>query len=236
MNDSSIFDLESAIRHWRSELQQLPAFSNANVEELEGHLRDAIAALQKQSLNQEEAFWLARRRLGSAERLEREFRPVNTAHIWQQRMLWMVAGFLIILSLNSGVASVVRLMLVAGFQAGIPTAAGSWLHPVLQCAGLGALFFWAHQVFRPANQSTAVIFKPWTSPWKHGLMLTGAIIATQILNALSLVIFVGFVGPQGMAGFYRAAQFISVLFWPIAFIWMMYRAQAASVPSRQTVR
>jgi hypothetical protein len=79
MRKPPIFELESTIRRWRSELQQLPALSGGDVDELESHLRDAIAALRKQSLSEEEAFWLARRRLGAPEQLEQEFRSIVAA-------------------------------------------------------------------------------------------------------------------------------------------------------------
>jgi hypothetical protein len=230
MSEPSLFELESAIRRWRAELQQLPALSGANVDELEGHLRDAIAALQNQSLNEEEAFWLARRRLGTPEQLEREFRPINRGHIWQQRTLWMVAGYLIISAVTSLIISVVRLILVVGLQAGIPAAFGSWLNPVLQIAGLGGLVYFVHQILRRFNQSAAMTSVHWMSPWKHGLILFGIIVGANVLGAVSIFVLFRVTEPRVFIALSSwPTLLISALFWPVLFIWMLHRARATSV-------
>jgi hypothetical protein len=58
------FDLTTAIENWRRELASQSNLTADNRRELEAHLRDALADLQRLGLNNEESFWLACRRSG----------------------------------------------------------------------------------------------------------------------------------------------------------------------------
>ncbi|HXT11196.1 MAG TPA: permease prefix domain 1-containing protein [Candidatus Angelobacter sp.] len=64
MADQTAFDLNRAIQTWRDNLANSPAFRRENLNELESHLRDSIAALQTRGLSAEEGFLIATRRLG----------------------------------------------------------------------------------------------------------------------------------------------------------------------------
>jgi len=86
------FDLNHAIQNWRESLAQSPALRAENLNELESHLRDSIATLQVRGLSTEEAFMVAAKRIGESEGLEREFRKVNKASAWLDRLLWMLIG------------------------------------------------------------------------------------------------------------------------------------------------
>jgi hypothetical protein len=54
MENSTPFDLETAIGKWRGELAHSPAFKQENLNELESHLRDSIARLGRAGLSSEE--------------------------------------------------------------------------------------------------------------------------------------------------------------------------------------
>lgn len=84
--------LDAMIQQWRARLAESPAFKNENVDELEEHLRDSMAALQLKGLSEEEAFLIASRRIGSSENLGREFGKMNGKRIWMSRVLWMLVG------------------------------------------------------------------------------------------------------------------------------------------------
>jgi hypothetical protein len=55
-------------------------------------LRDTIAELQQRGLNEEESFWLARRRVGQPQQLGEEFAKADPAKVWRERVFWMAAG------------------------------------------------------------------------------------------------------------------------------------------------
>ena len=58
------FNLNAAVETWRNELAAQPQLMPDDRRELERHLLDSITDLQERGLCDEEAFWLARRRIG----------------------------------------------------------------------------------------------------------------------------------------------------------------------------
>jgi hypothetical protein len=127
-----MFDLNQAIVRWRDILGEQPGVRTADLEELEDHLREAIAELQGQGLNQEEAFIIASRRLGNPEDLGSEFAIADPDSRRRFRLRWMVVGALalIFLWLASGFllglgAGTVHL--VAGRSMVVPMVGGGML-------------------------------------------------------------------------------------------------------------
>ncbi len=89
MENQTRFDLNAAIEKWRQELAAQPNLAADDRRELETHLRDAIAGFQQRGLNDEESFWLARRRVGKPPRLGEEFVKADPAKVWRERIFWM---------------------------------------------------------------------------------------------------------------------------------------------------
>ncbi|HKI69527.1 MAG TPA: permease prefix domain 1-containing protein [Verrucomicrobiae bacterium] len=98
METQTRFALNAAIEDWRQELAAQIDLSPEVRRELETHLRDTIAELQRHGLNDEESFWLARRRIGQLTSIGREFGHVrpNPAKVWRARVFWMVVGVFVI--------------------------------------------------------------------------------------------------------------------------------------------
>ncbi|HKI69525.1 MAG TPA: permease prefix domain 1-containing protein, partial [Verrucomicrobiae bacterium] len=94
MEKLSRFDLNVAIENWRQELAAQLDLSPEVRRELETHLRDTIAELQKHGLNDEESFWLARRRVGQPRQLCEEFVKADPVKVWRERILWIAVGIL----------------------------------------------------------------------------------------------------------------------------------------------
>jgi hypothetical protein len=89
MENQTHFDLNAAIENWRAELAAQTNLTADDRRELETHLRDTIAALRQRGLNDEETFWLARRRIGQPQQLGEEFVKENPTKIWRERIFWM---------------------------------------------------------------------------------------------------------------------------------------------------
>jgi len=89
-----MFDLNQKITKWLNGLGRSEAFEGRDIAELEGHLREEIEHLTAQGLSEQEAFLVARQRLGDTAALEDEFAKVNGGHILRNRLFWMVAGVL----------------------------------------------------------------------------------------------------------------------------------------------
>src|SRR5207248_9457132 len=61
--------------------------SQSDVEELEGHLRDQLAALTEAGLAGDEAFLVAVKRMGSLDALSREFARAHSERLWKQLVI-----------------------------------------------------------------------------------------------------------------------------------------------------
>ena len=96
MENQTRFDLNTAIEKWRQELAAQPNLASDDRRELETHLRDAIAGFQQRGLNDEESFWLARRRVGQPQQLGEEFVKADPAIIWRERVFWMASALLFV--------------------------------------------------------------------------------------------------------------------------------------------
>jgi hypothetical protein len=90
MENETRFDLNAAIENWRQELSAQPDIASEDRRELETHLCDAIAGFQQRGLNDDESFWLARRRVGQSQQLGEEFVKVDPAKVWRERVFWML--------------------------------------------------------------------------------------------------------------------------------------------------
>lgn len=90
---STSFNLDQAIACWRAELNASGSIGSSDLAELETHLRDSFEELRTRGLSDDEAFHMARRRLGGAEVVE-EFAKVNPDAVWAERARWMILGVL----------------------------------------------------------------------------------------------------------------------------------------------
>ena len=79
--------LEEQIAQWRAYLRRRQALHGPDVEELEGHLRDQLAALTEAGLPGDEAFLVAVKRMGSLDALSREFARAHSERLWKQLVM-----------------------------------------------------------------------------------------------------------------------------------------------------
>jgi len=79
--------LEEQIAQWRAYLRRRQGVDGPDVEELEGHLRDELAALTQAGLAGDEAFLVAIKRMGSLDALSREFALAHSEGLWKQLVI-----------------------------------------------------------------------------------------------------------------------------------------------------
>src|SRR5256886_15311872 len=79
--------LEEQIEQWRTYLRRRKALHGPDVEELEGHLRDQLAALTEAGLAGDEAFLIAVKRMGNLDALSREFARAHSERLWKQLVM-----------------------------------------------------------------------------------------------------------------------------------------------------
>jgi len=77
-------ELEEQIGQWRTYLRRRRSIRPVDVEELEDHLRDQIATLSGAGLADDEAFFVAVKRMGDLDALSREFAREYSGRLWKQ--------------------------------------------------------------------------------------------------------------------------------------------------------
>lgn len=87
-----MFDLNYSILNWKQNLLGNESFTRENIDELESHLTEQINDLTGAGLNDEEAFWVAQKRIGTIETLNDEFTKINTLDILRKKVYWMLTG------------------------------------------------------------------------------------------------------------------------------------------------
>ncbi len=78
------FDLERQIGLWRAGLQREAALPADDLQELEDHLRDEVEALRASGLAEDEAFFIAVKRMGDANEVVRQLARVDADKMWRQ--------------------------------------------------------------------------------------------------------------------------------------------------------
>lgn len=121
--------LEEQIAQWRAYVGRRQALHGPDVEELEGHLRDQLAALTESGLAGDEAFLVAVKRMGSLDALSREFARAHSERLWKQLVMAPDAADA---SANTGLAEtlvVLGLAVAAALAIKVPTLFGLRLGP-----------------------------------------------------------------------------------------------------------
>ena len=126
MDTASENDLEAQIALWRGYLRRRQAIHAPDVEELEGHLRDQVAALVDAGLKSDEAFLIAVKRMGDLDALSREFAREHSDRLWKQLVLTpgaeessggsTLTEFLVVVGLAVAAALAIKVPELFGFE------------------------------------------------------------------------------------------------------------------------
>jgi hypothetical protein len=79
--------LDAQVGRWRDYVSRHRAIAPADVDEMTDHLRERIADLQAAGLDDEEAFLVAVKRMGSLDAVSREFARAHSERLWKQLVL-----------------------------------------------------------------------------------------------------------------------------------------------------
>ncbi|QQQ73655.1 hypothetical protein IOD16_20470 [Saccharothrix sp. 6-C] len=80
-------DLDAQFAQWRHYVQRRRELRQADVDELEDHLRGSVDDLLAAGLHADEAFLVAVKRMGSLDELSREFAREHSERLWKQLVL-----------------------------------------------------------------------------------------------------------------------------------------------------
>ena len=84
--------LEERIGEWRSFVLRRKAIDANDVDELEDHLRNQVADLHEAGLDEEEAFLIAVKRLGSLDSLSHEYAREYSERLWKRLVVAPAGG------------------------------------------------------------------------------------------------------------------------------------------------
>jgi hypothetical protein len=122
MGEETMSGIERRIEQWRTDMSGREPFSTADIDELESHMRDDIDHLKASGLSDDEAFLVARRRLGDTAALECEYSKVDLSRRLFQRLSWGIMGVLLYFTAltlaNAASVLPVQLLILAGLLRG----------------------------------------------------------------------------------------------------------------------
>lgn len=144
-----MFELEEQLERWKKHFTSMEGMRRGDIEELEQHVRDSIAALTSLGLNPEEAFVLATYRVGAPGVVSREFAKVNGTYLWSHRGFWMTAGALAYVICGLLIGAIVSLSQVMVSLAGGEGLAVGYMAVSITCLGWSVV---AALLYRQRNQ------------------------------------------------------------------------------------
>ena len=112
MESNNEFNIQEQIDHWVSKIKSEPSFTESDSEELKSHLLDSIDQLKDTGLNDEEAFWVASRRIGTTVDWEEDYSQVNNPVIQMRRSVLILAGVLVYFCLYYFIESTSKLLFI----------------------------------------------------------------------------------------------------------------------------
>ncbi|MCR2765037.1 permease prefix domain 1-containing protein [Microbacterium sp. zg.B48] len=153
--------LEAQIASWTQYVRRRRAVAGADVDELEGHLRDQVDDLVRAGLSEEESFLVAIRRIGSLDDVSREYAREHSDRLWKQLVIEDPAGperrrrpILLVVALAVGAGLAVKLPSLFGVTIGADPEFYLRNAGILVLPFLAAFFLWTR---RAATAVTIVV-------------------------------------------------------------------------------
>lgn len=194
--------LEAQVSHWRGYVQRHRAISPADLDELEDHLRDQVADLERVGLSADEAFLVAVKRLGGLDEVSREFAREHSERLWKQLVLApgprQAAGtatrreVAVVLGLAVGAALAVKAPALLGLDLADDAAFYARNLSLFVLPFLAAYFVWKRRIGGPA------VLRLLVAPFVVAAVLANAYPydaggATEVLVAVHLPVVLWFV-------------------------------------------
>jgi len=232
MADSTQPDLNKQIENWRLALASSPGLSAGDLEEMEAHLRDAIAELESKGLSTDEAFLVARKRLGGCEEIQKEFEKSNPSRVWADRMFWAI-GFVLVSDIVSSLFTIVLDVSMAGAALFTHSPIGLSAGKIaLNMAGSAALFWFMAQSIARGNSLFQRLCNAGTRNLGLSVFALAAVILMTMVSACMVPVVIALKLPQPEMGKYIFYTNIGLMVQPVILYGVMIVA-ARSIRSKQ---
>jgi hypothetical protein len=175
------FDLQEQINNWVISLRSVSSLTESDSEELKYHFLDLLDELKAIGLDDEEAFWVASKRMGNSFDWEAAYREVNNPIIQMRTSLIILAGVLAYFLLYYFLLFSSKLLLISLLASGSDgSIAIQWATRYL--AGSHVLFIiFAISIYFLENRTVELIEKIKLRP-KHTVYLLVTAITLGILD------------------------------------------------------
>jgi hypothetical protein len=202
-------DIERQIEQWRIGLAASELLGNSDVSELENHLREEMEQLKTSDLSDEEAFLIARRRLGDTEALAAEFAKVNSGRRFANRLLWMAIGVLSYFLMFQLSLLATRVSALLGYAVGLRNPYLALLAGASQVAAFAGIGAVAWRCFVSRSSCQAAIKKTSTVV-RMGMIAACVIVALWWIESLSRIFLIRTMPRPNMMHVFMAQSWCSL--------------------------
>jgi hypothetical protein len=116
MEYNGCYSITEKVNDWAEGLKAKPSFTESDIEEMKGHLFDSCKSLMLKGLSEEEAFILAKLRMGDSPELDEAFKEANQPVLQMRRSLYILAGVLVYFAAYFFILSTSKLLLLLLLQ------------------------------------------------------------------------------------------------------------------------
>ncbi len=182
-----MFNLNDQMSKWRSSLAESQTLETPDMDELESHLREEIEHLMALKLSQEEAFYVARHRLGDTGSLAEEFAKINGSVLWSKRLFWAAVGLFSYIVATYAAKCASAGFVVLAWLGGLRGYALGVLDTIAQVVFFLVVIFVLYEIGRRKDRQGELFCKVAENPWGRFLLFASVLLiiavklATQIL-------------------------------------------------------
>ena len=112
MEYNGSYDLTEMVNDWAAGLKDKPALSESDIEEMKAHLYDSCESLMQKGLSEDEAFMVAKKRMGGSPELDEAYSQANQPVLQMRRSLYILAGVLVYFAAYYFILSTSKLLLL----------------------------------------------------------------------------------------------------------------------------
>ena len=94
VGDKTVSDIDEMIAEWCSRMRSDASLTRQELDELEDHFRAVCGSVLELGLSTDEAFLVAKHRLGRGETLSEEFAKISPLRRWRRRLQHLTAAIL----------------------------------------------------------------------------------------------------------------------------------------------
>jgi hypothetical protein len=241
-----MFNLNTAIESWRQALATGDICTVDELDELESHLREQIDNMRAAGLSEEEAFIVARRRLGDTDRLRTEFAKLDPFAAWRRRLSWMILGAVVWVMAwplyQPSWRAITLLIYRLPTSPAVLVPAAVAIH-LLLLGTMFLVFVWMHRAVRLKTWTALVRWFDHRGPISLGLMIIASGVLSVMFSSAAVFLATTAIGGAGYPGMalvemnasirlYEAALRTVVLLGAATAVWRLGRPSRTGLQRR----